>query len=296
MANATITVLEADGVTQTDVIVLDVGRQAAAASKSVAASTEDKAVLDAIAASLATLDNVVAGNEAQVDVLTLPALPAGTNNIGDVDVLTLPALPAGNNNIGDVDIASIAAGDNNIGNVDVVTLPSIPAGNNNIGDVDILGLAVAHGSNPTAVAAGAAANFHTNRAGVQFTIGGHPNIVSIETTIADADGAQTNAALVTVAGGTKIVVTAATAITSESNTGSVAYRLGFGAATLGAASATATSGIILSGKLGAGKGHQRGNGLGIIAIGGDGEDLRLTCDDPAGGDIRFLVSYFTIES
>lgn len=58
MANQTVTVLESDGVTQTDVEVLGFGRQAAAASKSTAMSTEDKAVLDAIAASLATLDNV----------------------------------------------------------------------------------------------------------------------------------------------------------------------------------------------------------------------------------------------
>ncbi len=79
MANAVITVLEADGVTQTDVTVLDVARQAAAASKSIATCTEDKAVLDAIAASLATLDNVVAGNEAQVDVLTVPTDPFGAN-------------------------------------------------------------------------------------------------------------------------------------------------------------------------------------------------------------------------
>lgn len=42
-----------------------------------------------------------------VDVTSLPSLPAGTNNIGDVDVLTLPALPAGTNNIGDVDVASL---------------------------------------------------------------------------------------------------------------------------------------------------------------------------------------------
>jgi len=34
-------------------------------------------------------------------------LGAGTNNIGDVDVLTLPSIPAGNNNIGDVDIATM---------------------------------------------------------------------------------------------------------------------------------------------------------------------------------------------
>jgi hypothetical protein len=66
MANATITVLEADGSTQTDVVVLDVGRQAAAASKSVAMATEDKAVLDAIAASLAILDNVTQATDAPV--------------------------------------------------------------------------------------------------------------------------------------------------------------------------------------------------------------------------------------
>jgi hypothetical protein len=61
------------------------------------------------AVSLATLPALVAGsaNIGDVDVLSLPALPAGTNNIGDVDVLSLPALPAGSNNIGDVDIASI---------------------------------------------------------------------------------------------------------------------------------------------------------------------------------------------
>jgi hypothetical protein len=62
-----------------------------------------------------------ASNGLDVDVTRLPALAAGTNNIGDVDVLSLPAIPAGNNNIGDVDVASIAAGDNNIGNVDIVS-------------------------------------------------------------------------------------------------------------------------------------------------------------------------------
>ena len=63
-----------------------------------------------------------AAGELQVDIVTLPALPAGANNIGDVDVLTLPALPAGANNIGDVD---------------VLTLPAIPAGANKIGGVDL---------------------------------------------------------------------------------------------------------------------------------------------------------------
>ena len=35
-----------------------------------------------------------------VDVLTLPALPAGSNNIGDVDVATQPARVATTDNIG----------------------------------------------------------------------------------------------------------------------------------------------------------------------------------------------------
>lgn len=39
--------------------------------------------------------------------VTINAIPAGTNNIGDVDVLSLPAIPAGTNNIGDVDVLTI---------------------------------------------------------------------------------------------------------------------------------------------------------------------------------------------
>lgn len=52
MANKIITVLEADAVTQTDVVSMDVGRQAAAASISHTWATEDKAVADAIVTAL----------------------------------------------------------------------------------------------------------------------------------------------------------------------------------------------------------------------------------------------------
>jgi hypothetical protein len=108
----------------------------------------------------------------------------GGNTITVDGTVTVNALPAGTNNIGDVDILSIAAGDNNIGNVDVVSsaLPTgaatsakqdteitalqaiqaavetldntvggselqvdvvgaLPAGNNNIGDVDVASIA-----------------------------------------------------------------------------------------------------------------------------------------------------------
>jgi hypothetical protein len=67
----------------------------------------------------------------RVVLATDVALPAGTNaigklsansgvDIGDVDVTSLPALPAGSNNIGDVDVLTIAAGTNAIGNVGLV--------------------------------------------------------------------------------------------------------------------------------------------------------------------------------
>lgn len=89
--------------------------------------------------------NVTAGGALNVAVDSLPALAAGTNNIGDVDVLSLPALPTGANTIGNVGVVSLpalVAGTANIGDVDVLSLPALPAGNNNIGDVDIASITV----------------------------------------------------------------------------------------------------------------------------------------------------------
>lgn len=63
-------------------------------------------------------------NGLDVDVTRLPALPAGTNNIGDVDVLTLPAVA--------LDAATLTA-------LETITIgTALPAGSNNIGDVDVL--------------------------------------------------------------------------------------------------------------------------------------------------------------
>ena len=105
-------------------------------------------------ANVRTLHTDAAG-DLQVDVLTLPSIPAGTNNIGDVDVLSLPSIPAGTNNIGDVDVLtqparshttdSIRIGDGtDLANVtaanqlEVAVTAALPAGTNNIGDVDVL--------------------------------------------------------------------------------------------------------------------------------------------------------------
>lgn len=46
--------------------------------------------------------NKVAVVSGALQVALQNAIPSGTNNIGDVDVLTLPSLPAGGNVIGSV--------------------------------------------------------------------------------------------------------------------------------------------------------------------------------------------------
>jgi hypothetical protein len=87
MANETITVFESDGTTETDVKVLDFGRQAAAASKSLATCTEDKAVLDAIAASLSVVDDWDETNRAAVNPISGQA--GITGGAGAADAATV---------------------------------------------------------------------------------------------------------------------------------------------------------------------------------------------------------------
>jgi hypothetical protein len=154
--------------------------------------------------------------------------------------------------------------------------------------------AVAHGANPTAVAAADRTDLYANRHGIAFGIGGHPNVIVKEF---EFTSAQTDAALVTVSGGTIIVVTQVSATASNANTVNVGVRIGFAAATLSAASSSGVTGIVLSHpKLAAGSGVVEGNGAGIIGIGADGEDLRITSDAPTTGALRVLVRYYTIES
>lgn len=149
--------------------------------------------------------------------------------------------------------------------------------------------AVAHGANPTAVAAGDRTDWYANRAGVPFIIGGHPNVVSFE---AAYTAAQTDTAIVTIAGGLKIVVTEIEAICDYSNTVKVGVRVGFGTV-----NTPTTTGVVLTHPgIAPGSGIVRGNGGGILGVGGDGEDIRITCDVPTSGSIRVLVTYYTIES
>lgn len=149
--------------------------------------------------------------------------------------------------------------------------------------------AVAHGANPTAVAAGDRTNAYANRHGIPFMIGGHPNIITLRTNYTSA---QTNAALVTVSAGTKIVVTRCSVLADNANTVDVAVRIGFATATTPTGAGTVLSHPGIS----RGSGVVEGNGAGILGIGADDEDLRITSEVPTGGSIDVMVSYYTIES
>lgn len=214
-----------------------------------------------------------------------------------------------------VDITRIAAGTNYIGKVrltdgtndavissvgglsvgGVVAHDAVDSGN----PVKLGAKAIAHGSNPTAVAAADRTDLYANRHGILFMMGGHPNIVCASVHIADADGAQTNAAISpgTIGTGTKIVVTRITVTCDNANTTDVAVKIGFAATTLAADSTTGATGILADHDgIPPGGGFTIGDGSGILGIGGDGEELRLTCEDPVGGAVSITYSYYTIES
>jgi hypothetical protein len=159
-------------------------------------------------------------------------------------------------------------------------------------------IARAHAANPVAVNAGAQGELAMNRAGVQFVIGGHPNIVNRAYRILDSDGAQADINLLasTLSAGTIAVITQLWVKADKNNSGNVSVQIGFGASAVPTPSASGVANLLIDEDLGAGEGHQLGNGTGIIAIGGDGHELRMDCEDPAGGSITVGLSYFTIES
>lgn len=130
---------------------------------------------------------------------------------------------------------------------------------------------------------------------VPFFIGGNPLSQTLEAQVEDADGAQTNAALVTVSSGTRIVVTRASMKCDASTTGPTNAVLGFGASTIPSRTHTGTAAIVAAfDGIPPGGGIAEGNGGGILGIGGDGEDLRLTMEDPAGGACSVSITFYTV--
>ncbi len=150
--------------------------------------------------------------------------------------------------------------------------------------------AIAHGTNPTAVTAGQRTKLYANRAGVPFVMGGHPNIKTVRLQFT---AAQTDVAIVTISTGTKIVVTALQVTLDNASTVFPLVRIGFGTAN----TPTTTGVIAAHGGVPAGGGFSRGDGSGIIGIGADDEDLRITTVGAATGNgVEVVVTYYTIES
>lgn len=148
--------------------------------------------------------------------------------------------------------------------------------------------AVAHGSTPTEVSAADRTDWYANRAGIPFVIGGHMNLVTLRLAIT---GANTNVAVITVSAGTKIVVTMAQVTSSYANLAFPSFRVGFATAT----TPTTTGVVMAHDGLAPGSGFSVGNGSGIVGIGADDEDLRITNDDPTG-TASLVVKYYTVSS
>lgn len=147
--------------------------------------------------------------------------------------------------------------------------------------------AIGHGANPTAVAAADVTHGLANIAGIPFMIGGHPNIVTIS---ASYTGTQTNTAVITVSAGTRIIVTSLALYADGGGTGPLDVQVGFGTSTI-----TTTAAIIDHPGIAKGSGVVLGNGAGIVAMGADDADLRITAAGFGTGDeLTICVSYYTI--
>lgn len=154
--------------------------------------------------------------------------------------------------------------------------------------------AIAHGTNPTAVAAADRTDLLANRAGIPFFIGGHPNVVAhahsaITTAVTDTAMGPTLSA------GTKMVVTQLQVTLDNASTVFPSVRIGFGTASV---PALGNAGVVAAhGGVPAGGGFSKGDGSGILAIGGDGEELRITTvGNATGNGLQVTFSYYTIES
>ena len=129
--------------------------------------------------------------------------------------------------------------------------------------------------------------------GIQYVLGGHPNIIRREYM---TTGAQTNDPIIdTVPAGSHIVITAISVVAGAAGSTTPKVRIGFGTASTPAepaSGASQTSMVAAHPGIPAGGGIVEGNGSGAIAIGGSDEELRITNAVPTGGQITVIVSYY----
>lgn len=232
-----------------------------------------------------------------VDGTVTANLAAGTNNIGDVDVLTVPAPLSTTGGGTEAAALRVTLANDSTGTMAVygdVAHDAIDSGGKN--PVKIGGYATNFGTNPTTVGNGDRTHINANRQGMLWTIGGHPNLQSAEyiTTAAQTD----DTILPAISAGTRYIIMGITVIASAANSVNTSVRIGFGTASVpaqGASGADAVTKVVLSHpNIPPGSGFSKGYASSVVGVGGDDEELRITCSVPTGGSIVVQVDYFTI--
>lgn len=145
--------------------------------------------------------------------------------------------------------------------------------------------AVSHGAAPANVPADGRTDLHANRHGIAFVSPGHPNMERV--TRVDT-AAQTDVILKAVAAGEKWVTTGITVLANNANTVDVQALIEYDAVT--DVRITEHPGVLPGG------GFTEGHAGGMLAVGGDGEDLLWTCTVPTGGSIFVGVSGYIVPS
>lgn len=125
---------------------------------------------------------------------------------------------------------------------------------------------------------------------------GHPNLITREYDFGTSAQTDVNLAAAAVAADERIYVTRFEAMCDNANTVAVSVRAGFGTANVPSASATGVSGMIASHPgIAAGSGFVSGDGSGIIAVGGAGEEPRITSSAATSGNLHVVISYYLID-
>ncbi len=139
--------------------------------------------------------------------------------------------------------------------------------------------AINYGATPTAVAAADRTQAYADRHGMLMTIGGHPNVLNL---YQNNTAAQTDQVLQTVNASERFIVTGISVTADNANTVDVAVTLEF----------DDTADVPFWGHPGIppGGGATWGDGSGILAIGGDAQDILLTNEVPTGGSVTVVVT------
>jgi hypothetical protein len=129
------------------------------------------------------------------------------------------------------------------------------------------------------------------------TIGGHPNTISAE--YYSSGNIINDNILPIISSGTRYVVTCITVAASAANTTNPSVRIGFGTSGIspqGASNADPVSKVLMSlPGVPAGGGAIKGNGGGIVGVGGNGEELYTTIANmpSISGALTIVVDYYT---